>query len=125
MAREAAAPTGVMATAAARGKSTWSGEHSTARGGRWKGESAESASVSRDAAPNHFALARNDSIGGFVLCHSLAGGTGSGLGTRLSEELRERFGVRLLLNCSVSPHRHGESPMQAYNATLCLAHLLE
>jgi hypothetical protein len=32
-----------------------------------------------------------DSYDGCLLLHSLSGGTGSGLGTRLVEELRERY----------------------------------
>ena len=33
----------------------------------------------------------SDSLEGFVLCHSIAGGTGSGLGSYILEVLRQLF----------------------------------
>ena len=37
-----------------------------------------------------------DSLEGFTLCHSIAGGTGSGLGSWLLEQLNERFPKKLV-----------------------------
>ena len=38
----------------------------------------------------------SDSLEGFVLCHSIAGGTGSGLGSYLLEALNDRFPKKLV-----------------------------
>lgn len=38
----------------------------------------------------------SDSLEGFVLCHSIAGGTGSGLGSYLLEALNDRFPKKLI-----------------------------
>ena len=51
----------------------------------------------------------SDSLEGFVLCHSIAGGTGSGLGSYLLEALNDRFPKKLIqtYRCGRwSPHRH-------------------
>lgn len=46
----------------------------------------------------------SDSLEGFVLCHSIAGGTGSGLGSFLLESLNERFPKKLIQTYSVFPN---------------------
>ncbi|XP_062847861.1 tubulin delta chain-like [Trichomycterus rosablanca] len=66
---------------------------------------------------------RRDYYGGTVLLHSLSGGTGSGLGSRLCEEIRDEFAVGHILTVSVVPHHSGESPLQHYNTLLSLASL--
>ncbi len=33
----------------------------------------------------------SDSLEGFVLCHSIAGGTGSGMGSYILEKLNDRY----------------------------------
>jgi tubulin gamma len=38
----------------------------------------------------------SDSLEGFVLTHSIAGGTGSGLGSFLLEELNDRYPKKLI-----------------------------
>lgn len=38
----------------------------------------------------------SDSLEGFVLCHSIAGGTGSGMGSFLLERLNEHFPKKLI-----------------------------
>lgn len=53
--------------------------------------------------------------------HSTAGGTGSGLGTRLSEAVREAFPTITRVNICVSPYSTGEVAVQHYNSLLCLA----
>ena len=37
----------------------------------------------------------SDSLEGFVLCHSIAGGTGSGMGSYLLEALNDRYPKKL------------------------------
>eukprot|EP00041_Stephanoeca_diplocostata_P015184 m.288205 g.288205 ORF g.288205 m.288205 type:complete len:184 (-) comp19956_c0_seq8:1858-2409(-) len=48
----------------------------------------------------------------FVIVHSLAGGTGSGLGARIIQELRAEFPARFILSVTVAPFTSGENPMQ-------------
>eukprot|EP01050_Picozoa_sp_SAG11_P048930 SAG11_NODE_26459_length_345_cov_0.609756_1_plen_59_part_10 len=47
-----------------------------------------------------------------MLLHSLAGGTGSGLGSRLATELRERYPLNYRTTHTIAPFAHGESPLQ-------------
>ena len=63
---------------------------------------------------------RLDSI---VVCSSAAGGTGSGLGAALTEDLRDAFPRVGLLNAVVCPYHVGEVIVQNYNACLSFAHL--
>jgi hypothetical protein len=44
-----------------------------------------------------------DSMQGFQLCHSLGGGTGSGLGTLILTKLREEYHDRMISTFSVLP----------------------
>ena len=45
---------------------------------------------------------RADSLSGFALVHSLAGGTGSGFGTHTTEALRDQYGqTATMVNCVV------------------------
>lgn len=60
---------------------------------------------------------------GFVVVHSVAGGTGSGLGSAITEQLRADYPAAFLLSVAVLPFRSGESPLQHYNMVLCLAAL--
>jgi hypothetical protein len=48
---------------------------------------------------------------GTVMVHSLAGGTGSGLGSRLLEEYRDQFGKSYLMTVSIWPSMAGETPL--------------
>ena len=66
---------------------------------------------------------RSDFFLGMVLVHSLAGGTGSGLGSRLVEEYRDTFGKSYLMSASIWPNSSGETPLQHYNTCFSLAHL--
>lgn len=64
-----------------------------------------------------------DWIDGFFPILSLAGGTGSGLGTRITESLRDDYPHTSLVNAVVWPFNSGEVAVQAYNAVLSLSHL--
>lgn len=69
---------------------------------------------------------RCDFLLNLCLIHSLSGGTGSGCGSRLVEELRNEFGwKKLIFTQSVAPFRDGELPLQHYNNLLTLSHLHE
>lgn len=66
-----------------------------------------------------------DRFGGFLSLMSVAGGTGSGVGTRITQCLKDRYPQALLMNQLVWPHCSGEVILQNYNAVLSLAHLYE
>ncbi|KAL7753011.1 Tubulin delta chain [Sorochytrium milnesiophthora] len=64
-------------------------------------------------------------LGGFVLLHSLAGGTGSGLGSRITERLRQDYPMAVVVNQVVWPYHRGEVIVQNYNMVLTLHHLYQ
>ncbi|GFS04577.1 tubulin delta chain-like [Elysia marginata] len=66
---------------------------------------------------------RCDMYSGAVVYNSLSGGTGSGVGTRITELLRDYYPCSHILSCVVAPCASGESPLQHYNALLALHHL--
>lgn len=67
----------------------------------------------------------SDSLEGFVFCHSIAGGTGSGLGSFLLENLGDRFGKKLIQTYSVFPNQldASDTVVQPYNSILALKRL--
>lgn len=66
---------------------------------------------------------RRDCYSGTVILHSLCGGTGSGLGSHLCQEIRDNYPVGHILSVSVAPHETGDTPLQHYNSLLCLSYL--
>ncbi|GFN75301.1 tubulin delta chain [Plakobranchus ocellatus] len=67
-------------------------------------------------------IERCDMYTGTVVYHSLSGGTGSGLGARVTESLRDYYPSSHILSCVVAPCASGESPLQNFNALLALHH---
>ncbi|KAI7819878.1 tubulin gamma chain [Kickxella alabastrina] len=67
----------------------------------------------------------SDSLEGFNLLHSIAGGTGSGLGSFLLERLSDRYPKKLLQTYSVFPNSEDSSDVvvQPYNSLLTLKRL--
>ena len=67
----------------------------------------------------------SDSLEGFVLSHSIAGGTGSGLGSFLLERLGDRFPKKLVQTYSVFPNQldTSDTVVQPYNSILTLKRL--
>lgn len=68
----------------------------------------------------------SDSLEGFLLLHSIAGGTGSGLGSVLLERLREQYPKKLLQTYSVFPNtsqQMSDVVVQPYNSVLALKRL--
>jgi len=67
----------------------------------------------------------SDSLEGFVVCHSIAGGTGSGMGSRLLEELNAQYPKKLIQTYSVFPNQGETSDVvvQPYNSILTLKRL--
>ena len=68
---------------------------------------------------------RCDSCNGLVMCHSLGGGTGSGLGSLLLQELRDEHPRHYLTSLAVGPFAGGELPLSAYNSALSLSFVQE
>ena len=68
---------------------------------------------------------RCDWCTGLVLCHSIGGGTGSGLGSLLLQELRDAYPRHYLTAAAICPFAAGELPLGQYNATLALSFLQE
>jgi hypothetical protein len=59
-----------------------------------------------------------------MLLHSIAGGTGSGLGSFLLERLNDRFPKKLIQTYSVFPdHESGDVVVQPYNSVLTMKRL--
>ncbi|TPX35140.1 hypothetical protein SmJEL517_g02387 [Synchytrium microbalum] len=67
----------------------------------------------------------SDSLEGFMLLHSIAGGTGSGLGSYLLETLNDRYPKKLVQTYSVFPNNEETSDVvvQPYNSLLSLKRL--
>jgi tubulin gamma len=68
----------------------------------------------------------SDSLEGFVLTHSIAGGTGSGMGSYLLEKLQDHFPKKLVTTYSVFPNwdqSQSDVVVQPYNSVLTLKRL--
>ncbi|XP_056412652.1 tubulin delta chain [Hyla sarda] len=66
-----------------------------------------------------------DRLSGFITIMSMAGGTGSGMGTFVTRCLRDFYPNSLLLNEVIWPYGTGEVIVQNYNSILTLSHLYE
>jgi len=69
----------------------------------------------------------SDSLEGFVLCHSIAGGTGSGMGSYILEQLSDRYPKKIIQTYSVFPSQTSASVVvvQPYNSILTMKRLIE
>uniref|UniRef100_A0A1B0D0D1 Tubulin gamma chain n=1 Tax=Phlebotomus papatasi TaxID=29031 RepID=A0A1B0D0D1_PHLPP len=67
----------------------------------------------------------SDGLEGFVLCHSIAGGTGSGMGSYIMERLSDHFPKKIVQTYSVFPNQDEISDVvvQPYNSLLTLKRL--
>ncbi|KAI8973242.1 tubulin gamma chain [Mycotypha africana] len=67
----------------------------------------------------------SDSLEGFMLLHSIAGGTGSGLGSFLLEKLNDHYPKKLIQTYSVFPNSEevSDTVVQPYNSMLALKRL--
>mmetsp|Transcript_15028 Transcript_15028/g.13494 ORF Transcript_15028/g.13494 Transcript_15028/m.13494 type:complete len:531 (+) Transcript_15028:68-1660(+) len=68
----------------------------------------------------------SDSLEGFVLTHSIAGGTGSGFGSYLLEQLTDRYPKKIVQTYSVFPNESDKSDVvvHPYNSVLTLKRLI-
>lgn len=69
----------------------------------------------------------SDSLEGFVLCHSIAGGTGSGMGSYMLERINDRYPKKLIQTYSVFPQQDDISDVvvQPYNSILTMKRLTQ
>ncbi|XP_041851387.1 tubulin delta chain [Melanotaenia boesemani] len=68
---------------------------------------------------------RCDRLAGLIAMMSVAGGTGSGVGTYITECLRDIYPASFILNHLTWPYGTGEVIVQNYNSVLTLAHLYQ
>ncbi|KAH9621597.1 hypothetical protein KSS87_014681 [Heliosperma pusillum] len=74
--------------------------------------------------PDNFVFGQSGA--GFQVCHSLGGGTGSGMGTLLISKIREEYPDRMMLTFSVFPSpKVSDTVVEPYNATLSVHQLVE
>lgn len=68
----------------------------------------------------------SDSLEGFQLTHSIAGGTGSGFGSYMLEQLTDRYPKKIIQTYSVFPNDNERSDVvvQPYNSVLTLKRLI-
>merc|ERR1712038_1385799 len=67
-----------------------------------------------------------DCLQGFQICHSLGGGTGSGMGTLLITKVREEYPDRIMETFSIFPSpKVSDTVVEPYNATLSVHQLVE
>ncbi|CBZ49769.1 putative tubulin delta chain [Neospora caninum Liverpool] len=67
-------------------------------------------------------LEKAESLSSVLLIHSLAGGTGSGLGAFMNALCHDLLGSTSTVNLAVWPFTSGELSVQSYNTALSLAH---
>jgi tubulin gamma len=68
----------------------------------------------------------SDSLEGFILTHSIAGGTGSGMGSFLLEKLNDAYPKKIIQTYSVFPGKsESDVVVQPYNSILTLKRLIE
>ncbi|KAJ1849412.1 Tubulin beta chain (Beta tubulin) [Coemansia sp. RSA 2708] len=67
-----------------------------------------------------------DSFSGFQMCHSIAGGTGSGLGSLVLQKVREEYPDRMMSTFTVMPSQDtSDAVVEPYNSVLSIHHLIE
>lgn len=65
-----------------------------------------------------------DTAPDFLMLHSLGGGSGSGMGSRLAEHLREEFPRNIIASAAITPGGGaGDAAMQSINSVLALSFL--
>lgn len=70
-------------------------------------------------------LDSTENFEGFQLFHSVAGGTGSGLGSNLLEIIADRYPKKFITTYSIFPTDQSEVVVQPYNTILTLRRLVE
>ncbi|XP_061923290.1 tubulin delta chain isoform X1 [Entelurus aequoreus] len=68
---------------------------------------------------------RCERLSGFLPVMSVAGGTGSGVGTFVTQRLRDSYPKSFLVNHLTWPYSQGETVVQNYNSLLTLRHVYQ
>ncbi|KAJ2159766.1 Tubulin beta-4 chain [Coemansia sp. RSA 552] len=67
-----------------------------------------------------------DLLSGFQLCHSIGGGTGSGMGSLMLQKIREEYPDRMMSTFTVIPSQlTSDAVVEPYNSVLSVHHLIE
>merc|ERR1719163_2386744 len=67
----------------------------------------------------------SDNLEGFIMSHSIAGGTGSGFGSYLLEQLNDKYPKKIIQTYSVFPNTvNADVVVQPYNSLLSLKRLI-
>ncbi|XP_050314013.1 tubulin delta chain-like isoform X2 [Anthonomus grandis grandis] len=66
---------------------------------------------------------KSDSVLSLLNIYSLSGGTGSGVGSSIIENLCDLYSKKNIINCAVLPYVRGEISTQSYNCVLNLSKL--
>jgi hypothetical protein len=90
---------------------------SSGRGNNWAHGYSES--ISLDYFRN--CVEKQARFKGACFLHSVAGGTGSGLGSRLLQDIRDEYPKACLISFPILPFVSGETAVQHYNQTLSLS----
>ncbi|MHA1754950.1 MAG: hypothetical protein ACTSYR_05495 [Candidatus Odinarchaeia archaeon] len=64
-----------------------------------------------------------DTLQGFIIIHTLGGGTGSGFGSLITETLKKEFPSKGVLNFSILPSEMNDITLAPYNTVLSINHL--
>lgn len=68
----------------------------------------------------------SDSLEGFMLLHSIAGGTGSGMGSNILEHMNDRFPKKIIQTYSVFPDSSStDVVVNPYNSLLSMRRLTQ
>lgn len=66
-----------------------------------------------------------DWVEGVIVLQSMAGGTGSGVGSRILQSLRDELGTKPVFSVAVLPRLSGEVILQYYNSVFSLVNLYD
>ena len=95
------------------------------RGGNWAYGASDTASVDAIADKVRRLVERSCVRASFTVLHSVAGGSGAGLGSAVIACLRTTYPHHRIISVALLPFNAGETPLQHYNTVLCAAVLQE
>ncbi|MHA1729539.1 MAG: tubulin beta chain [Promethearchaeota archaeon] len=69
---------------------------------------------------------KTNSLQGFIITHSIGGGTGSGLGSLILEKIKEEYPKKILMTSSIFPSPlMSDAVVEPYNAVLAMDSMIE
>jgi tubulin delta len=90
------------------------------RGNNWTHGFYDSANLEQVLDSYRKVVERRSTYDGMMILHSLAGGTGSGLGSRLVQEIRDNYSKGFIASSSFAAFGNGETALQHYNSLLSI-----